>query len=53
MKVWRWNSRISDWDSDYAYIENQTGKILPSDSYGWKVPKKYQAELNRLLKRSN
>ena len=52
MKVWRWDSRHDDWDCDYAYIENGTGKILPSDHYGWKVPKKYQAELDRLLKRS-
>jgi len=50
IKVWRWDSRIHDWDCDYAYIENGTGKILDSDHYGWKVPEKYQAELNRFLK---
>ena len=52
IKVWRWNKRLDDWDCDYAYIEDGTGKILPSDYYGWKVPKKYQVELNRFLKRS-
>jgi len=53
IKVWRWNKRTDDWDCDYAYIEDGTGKILPSDYYGWKVPKKYQVELNRFLKRRN
>jgi len=50
IKVWRWNFRIGDMDCDYAYIEDGTGKILDSDYYGWKVPKKYQTELNRFLK---
>ena len=53
IKVWRWGKRTDDWDCDYAYIEDGTGKILPSDYYGWKVPKKYQAELDSFLKRSN
>ena len=50
LKVWRWDSRIDDWDCDYAYIEDGTGKILPSDHYGWKVPKRYQVELNKYIK---
>ena len=52
LKVWRWDKRVDDWEPDYAQIENGTGKILPSDHYGWKIPKKYQAELNKYLKGS-
>ena len=50
MKLWRWDSGLGEWDNDYAHIEDGTGKILPSDNNGWKVPKKYQAELDRFLK---
>ena len=49
IKVWRWDSNLGEWDNDYAQIEDKTGKILPSDYYGWKVPKKYQQELNKFL----
>ena len=45
MKLWRLDKN-GDWDNDYAQIEDGTGKILPSDYYGWKVPKKYQNELS-------
>ena len=48
MKLWRLDKN-GDWDNDYAQIEDGTGKILPSDYYGWKVPKKYQNELNKYL----
>jgi hypothetical protein len=49
IKCWRWDSSLGEWDNDYAQIEDKTGKILPSDYYGWKVPKKYQLELNKFL----
>ena len=52
IKVWKWSSVFDDYEPDYAQIENGTGKILPSDHYGWKIPKKYQAELNKYLKGS-
>ena len=48
IKLWRLDKN-GDWDNDYAQIEDGTGKILPSDYYGWKVPKKYQNELNKYL----
>lgn len=53
IKLWRWDSGLGEWDTDYSKIEDGTGKILPSDYYGWKVPKRYQVELDRFLKRSN
>jgi len=49
IKLWRWDSVLGEWDNDYAHIEDGTGKILPSDNNGWKVPKKYQQELNKFL----
>ena len=52
IKLWRWDFGLGEWDNDYSKIEDGTGKILPSDYYDWKVPKKYQVELDRLLKRS-
>lgn len=53
IKLWRWDSGLGEWDNDYSHIEDNTGKILLSDNNSWKVPNKYQVELNRFLKRSN
>ena len=49
IKLWRWDSGLGEWDNDYSHIEDNTGKILLSDNNNWKVPKKYQQELNKFL----
>ena len=47
IKIWRLVN--DEWDFDYATISND-GIIQKSHWYNWKVPKRYQVELNKYIK---
>lgn len=49
IKIWKFIN--DEWDFDYSRVDNN-GKIQKSHWYSWKVPNKYQVELNKYLKGS-
>jgi hypothetical protein len=49
IKIWKFIN--DEWDFDYARVDDN-GTIQKSTWYNWKVPNKYQVELNQCIKRS-
>ena len=49
IKIWKFIN--DEWDFDYARVDDN-GVIQKSTWYNWKVPNKYQVELNQCIKRS-